>query len=90
MIDSKSVTISGKILQVYVLEGETTGINVHCVDNVLEGIFKEVWWYALDLGAVVHYKIKWDFPNVVDDFKYTLKKITISEDAKVQQSLNRP
>lgn len=59
-----TAVVQGRKRQVFLINGETRDVDCGPVssNNMDLGVtvgFNEVWWYAPDLGTVVHYEIKW-------------------------------
>jgi len=92
VVERRSATVAGAPRTVYVLRGHTR--NVACYVDMWSAqtlvTFDETWWYAPDVGAVVHYEINW--PGIEQkgqNVVYDLKSFSVPGGAAVANAAPR-
>ncbi|MEE8445825.1 MAG: caspase family protein [Alphaproteobacteria bacterium] len=90
VVGTRRVTVAGVQREVYVLNGRTRKIACYDDDSFDPEMmsFDEVWWYAPDIAAIVHYKIDWpDLAQWGQNVSYDLKSLTLPPGAAVARAI---
>ncbi|MEE8333137.1 MAG: caspase family protein [Alphaproteobacteria bacterium] len=93
VVGTRRVTVAGVQREVYVLNGRTRKIACYDDDSLDPEMmsFDEVWWYAPDIAAIVHYKINWpDLAQWGQNVSYDLKSLTLPPGAAVARATPPP